>query len=80
MIYATNSLLEGGEGLIPVTAKLEVKFLKPLKVGYEVIGTGEVTSYRKGSRNIRAKASLKTAQNGIIIAEAEAIIRLVPEV
>lgn len=62
------------EGIIPVTAEINVRFKKPLMANEKTIVEAEII--RKSSRLIEAQSSLLKKSDGTIIAEASA--KLIP--
>jgi uncharacterized protein (TIGR00369 family) len=62
------------EGILPVTAEINVRFKKPLMANEKTIAEAEII--RKSSRLIEAQSSLLKKSDGTIIAEASA--KLIP--
>jgi uncharacterized protein (TIGR00369 family) len=62
------------EGILPVTAEINVRFKKPLMANEKTIVEAEII--RKSSRLIEAQSSLLKKSDGTIIAEASA--KLIP--
>ncbi|OGW20413.1 MAG: hypothetical protein A2X55_01815 [Nitrospirae bacterium GWB2_47_37] len=58
------------EGIMPVTAEINVKFKRPLTAGEETIAEAEIV--KKGSRLIEAHSRLIRKNDGVVIAEADA--------
>ncbi len=69
MIYA--ALSAGYEN--PVTAKLEVRYLKPIKVGQKVKGFAELESARADWLNLSAKLMSEK----VILAEARGLVKAI---
>jgi len=62
------------EGLMPVTAEINVRFKMPLMANEKTIAEAEIT--KKGSRLIEARSRLVKSSDSTIIAEASA--KLIP--
>ncbi len=62
------------EGIMPVTAEINVRFKRPLMVNEKVVAEAEII--KKGSRLIEAQSRLLMASDGTVIAEASA--KLIP--
>lgn len=62
------------EGIMPVTAEINVRFKRPLMANEKAIAEAEIT--KKNSRLIEARSRLVKASDGTIIAEASA--KLIP--
>jgi uncharacterized protein (TIGR00369 family) len=58
------------EGLMPVTAEINVRFKRPLMVNEKTIAEAEII--KKSSRLIEARSRLLTVSDGMVIAEASA--------
>ncbi|MFZ6006537.1 MAG: PaaI family thioesterase [Nitrospirota bacterium] len=62
------------EGIMPVTAEINVRFKMPLMVNEKTIAEAEII--KKGSRLIEAQSRLLNSSDGTVIAEASA--KMVP--
>ncbi len=62
------------EGIMPVTAEINVRFKMPLMADEKTVAEAEIV--KKGSRLIEAQARLLRKDNGAVIAEAQG--KLIP--
>ncbi len=65
----------GGRGYKTVTARIEVRFIKPLKVGVPIDAKAHVIDIKKGAW---IETEGEVLQEGIVKAKAKALLRVVP--